>query len=469
MIALGLANLWRMKLRSGLTLLGVVIGIGALTSMISFGTGIQKNITDAFRKNDLFTSIYVTSRNIDIEGMTRGDFSGMLERQKSTPPPLNDSTLMLIRSIKEVQMTYPILSIRAKLKMLGRINEVSVTGLPFDMHEFPPFNKITYGRFFENDSSAVVLLNWNSLRKMNILVDDPEKPIKLTGADRQKGMILISPDSLIGKPIYLVTAMVDIPSLWLGTFGHPGSRQFLPLKEITTPFIIGGIIRMDSPFEAKNLHGDIWIPFKTALKIPSLALNNLMDMLDGHHHPGDYGTVYVRVRNPAGLEPVLKKLKDMKFNVVALADQLSEIKNNFLILDGVLAAIGTVALIIAGLGITNTMVMSILERTREIGIMKAIGGSESQVRMIFITEAGVIGFLGSIFGLLLGWLVAHIANRIANSYILPTGESPVNFFYFPAWLILGAIAFSIILSQLAGLYPASRAAKIDPVMALRHD
>jgi len=121
------------------------------------------------------------------------------------------------------------------------------------------------------------------------------------------------------------------------------------------------------------------------------------------------------------------------------------------------------------LGIVNTMIMSILERTREIGIMKAIGGSEIQIKWIFFVEAGSIGFIGAIFGLLLGWIVTRISNQIANSQFLPAGEPQVDFFYFPLWLILGAIAFSVILSLIAGLYPAIRAARIDPVKALRHD
>jgi putative ABC transport system permease protein len=138
-------------------------------------------------------------------------------------------------------------------------------------------------------------------------------------------------------------------------------------------------------------------------------------------------------------------------------------------MDAILGAIGTIALVVAALGIINTMVMSILERTREIGIMKAIGGSEGEIRTIFFIEAGTIGFIGAVFGLVLGWLVTRVANMIANARFLPAGESPVDFFYFPLWLILGAIVFSLVISLSAGLYPANRAARVNPVEALRHD
>ncbi len=123
----------------------------------------------------------------------------------------------------------------------------------------------------------------------------------------------------------------------------------------------------------------------------------------------------------------------------------------------------------AALGIINTMVTSILERTREIGVMKAIGGSERDIRWIFFSEAATIGFFGGAFGLALGWVVTRIANAVANHYLRPQGVPEVDLFYMPLWLIAGAMAFAVGVSLLAGLYPATRAARVDPVQALRHD
>jgi putative ABC transport system permease protein len=159
----------------------------------------------------------------------------------------------------------------------------------------------------------------------------------------------------------------------------------------------------------------------------------------------------------------------MGVEVFTITDQFKELKRGFLIMDTILGAIGTIALFVASLGIINTMIMSILERTRDIGIMKAIGGAESDIRKIFFVEAVSIGFLGALFGLILGWGVTRVANFVANTKLMPQGEAPIDLFYFPLWLILGAIAFSMVVSLAAGLYPAIRAARIDPVKALRHD
>jgi putative ABC transport system permease protein len=169
------------------------------------------------------------------------------------------------------------------------------------------------------------------------------------------------------------------------------------------------------------------------------------------------------------ITPVREAVEEMGFGVLAVIDQLEEIKQTFLIMDALLGAVGTIALIVAALGIINTMVTSILERTREIGVMKAVGGSETDIRWIFFSEAATIGVIGGAFGLALGWAVTRIANAVANHYLRPQGVPEVDLFYMPVWLIAGALVFSVCVSLLAGLYPASRAARVDPVQALRHD
>jgi putative ABC transport system permease protein len=166
------------------------------------------------------------------------------------------------------------------------------------------------------------------------------------------------------------------------------------------------------------------------------------------------------------VEDVIKK---KGLNAFSLNDALQGAKRGFIILDIVLSLIGSIALAVSTLGIVNTMVMSILERTREIGIMKAIGGSDGDVRRIFLIEASAIGCLGGIAGVALGWAVGRVINFGANVYIQQQGGTPGNLFSLPFWLIGGAIGFSIVISLLAGSYPAGRAAKLDPIQALRHD
>ena len=120
-------------------------------------------------------------------------------------------------------------------------------------------------------------------------------------------------------------------------------------------------------------------------------------------------------------------------------------------------------------GIIFQSFMSILERTREIGIMKAIGGSDGDIRRIFLVEASVIGCMGGVAGVALGWLVGRVINFGANVYIQSQGGPTGNLFTLPLWLVAGAIGFAFVVSLIAGSYPASRAARLDPIQALRHD
>jgi putative ABC transport system permease protein len=208
---------------------------------------------------------------------------------------------------------------------------------------------------------------------------------------------------------------------------------------------------------------------ETGKEVPRLNFSSVWDILNRDKKEGTYSSIYVRVEKMEDVSPVRKEIENMGLGVFSIADEMKEMKQVFLIMDSLLGAIGTVALIIAALGIINTMIMSIMERTREIGIMKAVGGSENQIKMIFFVEAAFIGLIGALFGLALGWFVSRIANIIINTKLSPMDAPEVDLFYFPLWLITGAIAFSILVSLAAGLYPAIRAARIDPVRALRHD
>ena len=183
-----------------------------------------------------------------------------------------------------------------------------------------------------------------------------------------------------------------------------------------------------------------------------------------------YDSAVVRVSDPVALTDVRKSIADLGFGSFSIVDELEQLRTVFLILDSVLALLGGISLLVASFGIANTMIMSILERTREIGIMKAIGAEDREIKLIFFVEAAVIGLTGGVIGTLVAWGVDGIANRLAYRFILkPQGASYVDFFSLPPYLSLGAILFAVVISILAALYPAARAARIDPVKALRHD
>ena len=142
----------------------------------------------------------------------------------------------------------------------------------------------------------------------------------------------------------------------------------------------------------------------------------------------------------------------------------------FVFMDVLLAAVGTVALVVAGLGIVNTLLMSVLERYQEIGIYKAIGASDGDLVVLFLTEAGIIGVLGGLGGLVLGRAVSWGLEIAVNVYARTQGVTEhLALFAFPIWLLVATVVFAVTVSVLAGVYPAIRAARVDPIQALRRE
>jgi putative ABC transport system permease protein len=465
---LALDNLRRTKLRTALTTIGVVIGIGALASMVSFGTGMQRNITGVFEANDLFTTMFVTAKSLSLEDIGSGDPDVIRDAMTEQAPGLSDSTLEALLGLPGVEIAFPEISFPVKVRMGGRETRTNLRALPAAMGGYRPYSELTFGSFFDDDSSTSVVVSWDTFKRMKMLVSDADNPVSQSDTDSAQTMSVVEADSILGRPVDVISVVLDTSQLAGGVFGMLGLGR-MPTSESVTTFTVGGILKRSSTFSEGQVQGGIIVPIKAAQALPHLGFSSVWDLLGGGSEPGSYSSIYVRVGDAGDMKPVREAIEAMGLHVFSISDELKEIRRGFLIVDSILGAIGTIALIVAALGIANTMVMSILERTREIGIMKAIGGSEGEIKTIFFVEAAVIGAAGAVFGLLLGYGVTRIANLVVNLRLLPEGEAAVNLFYFPFWLIAGSVGFAILVSLAAGLYPAVRAAAINPVEALRHD
>lgn len=180
-------------------------------------------------------------------------------------------------------------------------------------------------------------------------------------------------------------------------------------------------------------------------------------------------SVSVRVDREENLRPVEEKIKDLGFATFSLADLLDQIRINALLISVACTLIALISLAVAALGITNTMLMSVLERTFEIGVMKSTGARDGEVMGLFLTEGALIGALGALAGLVGAWLAAFPGDRFAHHLI--STQTPMQLdgsvFVFRTWMVLGVPAAVCLLTTLAAVYPAWRAARIDPIEALR--
>ena len=182
----------------------------------------------------------------------------------------------------------------------------------------------------------------------------------------------------------------------------------------------------------------------------------------------DYSKIKVKVSSDDKLNFVRSAIVDKGFTVSALSDVIEQANQIFKVVQIVLASFGIVALIVSAIGMFNTMTIALLERTQEIGIMKALGATSADIWKMFLAESVVIGFLGGLSGLFIGLAGGELFNYGLNVLAGAMGGEKIDMFYTPAWFILLIIVFSTLVGLLTGFYPARRAAKINALEALRY-
>lgn len=182
----------------------------------------------------------------------------------------------------------------------------------------------------------------------------------------------------------------------------------------------------------------------------------------------EYAQAKVRVESMDYIDEVKNAVQDMGFGVFALSDTIAEANKIFRAVQVILALFGVVALLVAAIGMFNTVTITLLERTQEIGIMKAIGAANKDIFIMFITESALMGFLGGLSGVLLGILGGELFNGLLNLLASRLGGKSLSLFVYPLWFIGGVILFSTVVGFLTGVLPARRAAKINTLLALRY-
>ena len=214
----------------------------------------------------------------------------------------------------------------------------------------------------------------------------------------------------------------------------------------------------------------MYLPLAVAEKMQVVQQTDLREMSRSGAVEGvRYAALNVRASSPAAVAQIESSIAHMGFAAFSLIDVTRNLRTFFAIFDLFLGIFGSLALAVASLGIINTLVMAILERRREIGVLKALGAADRDVRQLFFAEAGVMGLAGGVFGVLLGWGIGHAIQFATAVYLKRQGMNSPNIWSVPLWLVLGAIAFAVVISLASGIYPASRAAKLDPVEALRYE
>ncbi|HXC69987.1 MAG TPA: FtsX-like permease family protein [Pyrinomonadaceae bacterium] len=476
---LALRNLRQAKLRATLTTMGVIVGVAVIVTMVSFGLGLQSNMLARFKALDLFNEVLVFGRGLgNLAGLDRSRARDEGERRdsrgRSTQNPtriLDDAGIKELAAVPGVAYVEPNVNFPAYVRTNGKLQTQYVGGANIP-NAATRFQHFAAGKMISSPSAGEAVVSERFVRDFGF-----EKPADAVGKTLE---LLAPPEQKSDEE----DDEDETPNFFGIPLDDPGIDESAAGLQTRTFQIVGVLSEVKQGAGQGGMRGitpgaGIYVPLQIAnawtkehrspMSRVALALARQGGNLTEGQNEG-YESATVRVTDPIELTPVREKITDLGFGSFSIVDELDQIRTVFLIIDSVLGLLGGISLLVASFGIANTMIMSILERTREIGIMKAIGAEDREIKLIFFVEAAVIGFFGGVIGVLLAWGIDAVANRLAYRFILkPQGASFIDFFDLPPYLWLGAILFALIVSVLAALYPASRAARIDPVRALRHD
>ncbi len=186
-----------------------------------------------------------------------------------------------------------------------------------------------------------------------------------------------------------------------------------------------------------------------------------------------YNSIYVRADRMESVEPIQKAIRDMGFEANSNTEWLKQTQEQMRTIQMALGGIGAVSLFVAAIGIANTMMMSIYERTKEIGILKVLGCAMGNIRTLFLMEAAFIGFFGGMLGIGISYGISAVINKVAgNMYgdaYMYGSNAQSSISYIPPWLALAVLGFAVLIGIISGFLPALRAMKLSPLAAIRNE
>jgi len=442
MTELAVRNLREAILRNSLTTLGVAVGVASLVAMLSLGVGLQQVATSRLSKSGLFDSIFVTAKT-----NSRGPGAGPPATRAAAPKarPLDEAARIELAQLPNVIEVYPQIRFFTEVRYQGKPFATMVAGMPESSKASGSFDGMA-GSFFSSGNADEAILQGEFAKELN-----PQT------------------SALIGKDLVLRYAERQAIAPQPGSSSDAGGGFSVVPKEKHLRII--GVVDTEpaSGFGGFG-SGRLLIPLSVAETLRAAQVNDLRDVLrDTSGDKPAYASLTVRVKSPSLVDATEARIKDLGFGAFSLLDASKSLKIFFSVFDLLLGIFGSLALAVATLGIINTLVMAILERRREIGVLKALGAADSDVKQLFFVEAGVMGLAGGVFGVLFGWLIGRTLTLGTNIYLKRQDLPGVQISAVPWWLIAGAIGFAVLVSLVAGLYPASRAAKLNPVDALRYE
>jgi putative ABC transport system permease protein len=420
---MAVSNMWRRKLRTFLTVLAVVIGATLIALMVSISSGLQDFIINQFGTVLPEETIYVSSSPSDsslVLSLSRHDSpQEITDTGTAVAGPFTTEDLQNLRDlpgVDRVDFAVYVSALYIQPEGSDRIYSVTLNPLP----EYAArLRGLLAGDYFADDAAGQCLLPYDYL--------------ELFGwSDAQEA---------VGKQVTIAV----------------GKSNAYDLQSANFTFTVAGVMK-------KATSSDVILPLADGLEMEHYYTGD--PLRDTEEQPGS--SLEVRVEDASQVDAIAQTIRDMGFGAITPGQVLDRINSVFNVIQIGLAAFGIIALVVAAIGIINTLMMSIHERTREIGVMKAVGARKSTIRAMFTVEGSILGFMGGVLGAGIAFVAGQALNIIGARTFLsdyPGFEMSI----FTPNLVLIVVAITTGISLLAGLYPANQAARMDPVDALRYE
>ncbi len=461
LIIMGLKNLFRRKTRTILTVLGVVIGTAAIVVMVSLGLGMNESFDEQLKQMGSLNIINVTKYRNTPEGAAINTKEIVLDQ----------AAIANIGAIKGVQAVTPVLESYVKLVSGKYLAYTPILGI--DARVMKDFDYAAgEGRLLqEGDTDNIVI---GSMIPQNFF--NPKNQYSMMGGPNQK------------PPVNVMTDKMQITfDMMYGEKQRPGQGGTENPKPPKLYKVKGAGVLVQSNDWQKNQYIFMEIThlqklIKDANKADQQQGGNkgMGGMFGNADTSKGYERLMVMVKNIKDVDGVQKKIDEMGYGTNSLGDLRKSMQKQAQTIQIVLGGIGAISLLISALGITNTMIMSIYERTREIGVMKVLGCKLNNIKQLFLFEAGVIGFFGGLAGVLLSLLASFILNAVGKGIMNSGGmgggmgmgmgmgmETGSRISVIPPWLAALSIVFAVIIGLVSGFSPARRAMKLSALEAIK--
>jgi putative ABC transport system permease protein len=509
LLRLPLASLSQQKTRTCLTTMGVVFGAFVLAASLSIDEGVQRTIERESSKGDASRKVTVSpgwraaettaADDVKVAGRMAPErreriHKVLAQRARNGRPggesvSLTQDRLDMLSRMAHVRLMIPIVG-GAVTATLG--NRPEEAGVSSGAGEDPEFRKrVVVGRSFESDDEKSVLLSEMFAHRIG-LVDDADldqvvgKPlrIEIRGqedgpsvhvmlSDRTKASGSRDENAALSQLAWQIPGALDRLSLTAEesaalrkVFRHELAK--VDPVVVADDFRVVGIFRELSEDERKEAWSQF--PADTDLVLPRRTAVALM-FRDPARRTEGVNQAVLFIDDMRNVKEVVNKVEALGMQSRSIVDFIERQRLTYLLIFGGMTCVAAVALLVSSLGIANTMLMSVLERRREIGIMKAVGAANWQLQVLYVIEGGLIGFFGGLLGLALAWLVSIPGDAWVRSMVRRDMQIDLtgSIFAFPSWIAVTVLGFTVGVTIVAALYPARRAAKLDPVTALRHD